>query len=157
MLTNLDNHHDGLCLLSQFIGSMHPPEGICPIISIRVWQTLVHLNSCMNSWNIWIHIWKKYEKIIWIQSLIPLFYLRGCAAPLLGIKPIATLERFCCLLLVSADYIRLRPLARPWPAQRALGIFINSQILFHGRIYGFVWKSTQQQLNTINLNTCKAM
>ena len=46
---------------------------------------------------------------------IPLFYPRGCAAPLRGIAAIATLERFCCLLLVSSSelIIRPRPRARP--------------------------------------------
>ena len=44
---------------------------------------------------------------------IPLFYPRGWAAPLRRISPIATLERFCCLLLIRADYIRQRPRARP--------------------------------------------
>ena len=32
--------------------------------------TLVHLNSYMNSWNMWIHIWK----IIWIHSLYEFIY-----------------------------------------------------------------------------------
>ena len=45
---------------------------------------------------------------------IPLFYPRGCAAPLRGIAAIATFGKVCCLLLVHrADYIRPRPRARP--------------------------------------------
>ena len=40
---------------------------------------------------------------------IPLFDPRGGAAPLRGIAPIATLERFVSLLLVRADYICRAP------------------------------------------------
>ena len=43
----------------------------------------------------------------------PLFYPRGCAAPLQGIAPIAALERFVVFLPVLADYIGSRP--RGWP------------------------------------------
>ena len=44
---------------------------------------------------------------------IPLFYPRGCAAPLRGSTPIATLERFVVYCFIRADYIRPRPRARP--------------------------------------------
>ena len=48
---------------------------------------------------------------------IPLFYLRDCAAQLLGIAPIATLERFVSLLLVLADYI----CRAPWRCPEGMG------------------------------------
>ena len=103
----------------------------CKVLEVKFWVTEFFI-ICI--WCEIVNGRKRLSTLFWLlNSTPPLLYPRGSAAPLPGIAPIATLERFVlycsCEQIISA--------APAGAAQRARGI---AQAVTNSNIMAFSWR-----------------